>query len=226
MQKLSAVGRAALVTAHIPQAKVALQKMRGGLPPDTGLSARSVTAARASSRTCSDRISLDSFGMNHARMETLMSDDLLRIIPTDQKYIPDDDRQQRALGLLKTMCPDADEHEATVYDELTFIDQGVNCEAVLCPSCGVRLKTGDDDWWLELQEQVADSSIADVQVTMPCCGNNTPFTSLRFDWSAGFAHFELCVQNPRVDDNLLGVDQLKKLQDALNCDLTQIRAHI
>jgi hypothetical protein len=156
----------------------------------------------------------------------LMSDDFLRIIPTDQNYVPDSGQQQHALELLKALCPGADEYEATTYDELTFLDQGENCEAVLCPSCAARLHTLDDDgWWLERQEEAFRSSIADMRVTMPCCSNNIAFTSLQFDWPAGFAHFELSVRNPSLDDIYLPPKELKKLQDALNCRLTQIRAH-
>jgi hypothetical protein len=156
-----------------------------------------------------------------------MSDDLLRIIPTDQNYIPDRKSQQGALGLLKIMLPDADEHEATVYDELTFIDQGTNCEAVLCPSCGDRVRTGDDDsrWWWDFTQEICSRSVAEVRITMPCCAADTPFPSLRFDWPAGFGYFELCIQNPRHENGLLTSDELKKLQDVLRCELMQIRAH-
>jgi hypothetical protein len=160
-------------------------------------------------------------------LETLMSDDLLRIIPTEQNYIPDSELQQRALGLLKTMFPAADEYDATVYDELTFIDQGVNCEAVLCPSCGARIRTDDNGggWWSDLTEEIAHRSVADVRIAMPCCAADIPFSSLRFDWPAGFAHFELCIQNPTHDGGLLTSEELKKLQDVLSCELMQIRAH-
>jgi hypothetical protein len=67
--------------------------------------------------------------------------------------------------------------------------------------------------------------IAEVQVAMACCGRTVPFTSLAFDWPAGFAHFELCVWNPRIDDNLLTLVDLENLQSVLNCELKQVRTH-
>jgi hypothetical protein len=161
-------------------------------------------------------------------VEHWVSVDLLRLIPTDQNYIPDSSQRRDALALLKTWCPDADEIEATVYDKLTFIDQGENCEAVLCPSCNARMRTNEGDrWWWDLTEEiyVEKRSIAHLRVTMPCCAADIPFPSLRFDWPAGFAHFELCVQNPGLDDNLLAPVELRKLEDVLNCKLMQIRTH-
>lgn len=152
-----------------------------------------------------------------------MSDNLLRIIPANPNYIPDADRRQRALDLLRAMLPDADRCEADVYNELTFIDQGTNCEAVICPSCSARVAA--DGWWWDLTEHLMGRPIAEERVAMPCCGGTVPFTSVAFDWPAGFAHFELCAWNPRVDDNLLALEDLQTLQSVLNCELKQVRTH-
>jgi hypothetical protein len=67
-----------------------------------------------------------------------MSDHVLSIIPIDQNYIPNAAAQQIAVALLQEMLPDGEMCEAKAYDRLQFIDQGENCEAVLCPSCGKR----------------------------------------------------------------------------------------
>ena len=67
-----------------------------------------------------------------------MSDHVLSIIPIDQNYIPRAEAQQIAVALLQEMLPDGEMCQAEAYDQLRFIDQGENCEAVLCPSCGRR----------------------------------------------------------------------------------------
>ena len=56
----------------------------------------------------------------------------------DQDYIPSAEAQQIAVAQLKEMLPDGEMCRAEAYDQLRFIDQGENGEAVLCPSCGKR----------------------------------------------------------------------------------------
>ena len=69
-----------------------------------------------------------------------LSDDVLSLIPVDQDYVPSAEARAKAVVLLQELLPDGEMCETKVYDELRFIDQGANCEAVLCPSCGGRLK--------------------------------------------------------------------------------------
>jgi hypothetical protein len=163
-----------------------------------------------------------------------VSDDVLSLIPVDQEYVPSAEAREKAAALLQEMLPDAEMCEAKVYDELHFIDQGQNCEAVLCPSCGRRFAidyyfTENDPgltWWLEMSEAIPeDGSIKEVRTSMPCCGASVPFTSLEFDWPAGFAYFELSIWNPNVVDDLLTGEQLGTLEEVLCCKLRQIRAH-
>ena len=162
-----------------------------------------------------------------------MSDDVLSLIPIEQEYVPNAAARERAAALLQEMLPDGEICEAKVYDELHFIDQGENCEAVLCPSCRRRFEIGyftESDpgltWWLEMSEAIPkDGSIKHVRTSMPCCGETVPFTSLEFDWPAGFAHFTLSIWNPNVADGLLTIEQLGMLEEVLGCKLKQIRAH-
>jgi len=162
-----------------------------------------------------------------------VSDYVLSLIPIDQEYVPSSAAREKAAALLQEMLPDGEMCEAKVYDQLHFIDQGENCEAVLCPSCGRRFEidyfTENDPgltWWLEMSEAIPkDGSIKDLQTTMPCCGAGLPFTSLEFDWPAGFAHFALSIWNTNAADGLLTVEQLGMLDEVLGCKLKQIRAH-
>jgi hypothetical protein len=162
-----------------------------------------------------------------------VSDDVLSLIPVDREYVPSSAAREKAAVLLQAMLPDGEMCEAKVYDELHFIDQGENCEAVLCPACGRRFEldyfTENDPgltWWLAMSEAIAkDGSIKNVRATMPCCGASIPFTSLEFDWPAEFAHFALSIWNPNVADGRLTVAQLGMLEEVLGCKLKQIRAH-
>jgi hypothetical protein len=162
-----------------------------------------------------------------------VSDDVLSIIPLDQDYIPSAEAQQKAVALLKEMLPDGEMCQVEVYDQLQFIDQGENCYAVFCPSCGQQFPidpfTEHDPgmvWWYELIEaRSAGASIEQLQTKMPCCGARVPFTSLKFDWPAGFAHFRLSIWNTNVADGLLTDEQLARIEALLSCKLTQIRAH-
>jgi hypothetical protein len=89
-----------------------------------------------------------------------MSETVLKIIPIDQDYVPNPAQQANALARLRELVPFG-MHEARVYDDLTFIDQGEYCEAVLCPSCTGRVAvdpcSGSDlarDWYYGLIEAI------------------------------------------------------------------------
>jgi len=160
-----------------------------------------------------------------------VSDYVLRIIPMDQDYIPSAEAQQIAVAQLKEMLPDGEMCRAEAYDQLRFIDQGENGEAVLCPSCGKRFPidpfTEHDPgvmWWLEVTES-AMRGVEQLHTTTPCCRTQVPFTSLRFNWPAGIARFELSIWNTNAPDGLLTAEQLGRIEAILGCRLIQIRAH-
>ena len=162
-----------------------------------------------------------------------MSETVLKIIPTDQDYVPTPEQQEKALVLLRKLVPFG-MHEARVYDNLTFIDQGEYCEAILCPSCGVRVAVdpfnGSDlaqDWYHALDEAiVAGAPVRTLKTVMPCCRASVSLTSLRFVSPAGFACFELSVTDPCTEDErtVLRAEQVGELESVLGCKLMQIEA--
>ena len=166
-----------------------------------------------------------------------MSTSVLKIIPTDQDYVPSAEQQANAVAVFRGMVPYG-EIEATVYEDLEFIDAGQYCEAVLCPSCGNRVAInpfeGTDlaqDWYYNLVEAITarTTPIRQFQTTMPCCRASVALTSLQFDMPAGFARFELCAVDPDIESDVKGVttlsaEQLNKLETALGCQLKQIEA--
>lgn len=158
-----------------------------------------------------------------------MSDSYLRIFPTEPAFRPSEAATLAALAILKPAVPEADGIEAESYAHPTFIDQGENLEAIICPACGGRLKllSASNEvrtWWHNIADSLTGQNVAALQVTMPCCRAAVSFAALAFHWPAGVASFELSVQNP----NLCGPippEIMQQLEAALGCSLRQIMAH-
>jgi hypothetical protein len=153
-----------------------------------------------------------------------MSDTVLKFIPVDPTFIPAKARQVEALELLEELLPDGEDADATVYDAVSFIDNGVNTEAVLCSACGARTAVDDDSDLLSFLSGPSDADFMNTSIPMPCCGERVAVTSLQFDWAAGFAQFELSIWNPNttcpVDSHLRA-----GLAATLGCELREIWAH-
>src|SRR5215510_14751746 len=107
-----------------------------------------------------------------------MSTSVLKIIPTDQDYVPSAEQQANAVDVFREMAPYG-EIETRVYEDLEFIDAGEYCGYVLCPSCGNRIAInpfeGTDlaqDWYSDLDQAITARTvpIRHFQTTMPCCG--------------------------------------------------------
>jgi hypothetical protein len=142
-----------------------------------------------------------------------MSERVLKIIPTDQDYVPSAEQQAKAMAVLREMVPFG-EIEAKVYDDLEFIDQGQYCEAVLCSTCGKRVAvdpfSGTDlaqDWYHNLTEAIAarTTRVREFKTTMPCCSASVSLTSLKFDMPAGIARFELCATDPEFETDIKAI---------------------
>ena len=156
-----------------------------------------------------------------------MSDDYIKLIPTDPSYIPPKPLQEQAIHLLEQMLPEG-ECEAEVYERLTFIDQGANLSAIICPSSNNKLQFDGDEtiqeWWYSFEDEEQDQGVEGLMVTMPCCQKSVSFTDLTFDWPAGFARFELNAMNPNISHDM-PPEQVAELEAVLKCKLQQIRAH-
>ncbi len=160
-----------------------------------------------------------------------MSLDLLRLIPVDAAYVPNGAARQRAVAALEAMLPEGRNCEAIVHERIQFIDQGENIEAIICPLCATRLPlhdhasfTSNQTWWHHAVDRLEATSADQVTVVMPCCSRSTIFASLQFDWPAGFAKFELTIEDASIGENLSAVE-LKTFEDLLGCRLLQVRAH-
>lgn len=150
-----------------------------------------------------------------------MSDNFLRLIPTDPYWVPDAEVAEKARRLYATLVPDASEVTIDIRDEVAFVDQGSNFESVECPSCGAALET---DWWQGAMDRAFDAQFSDLSVSPPCCGKHTSLNDLRYVMPAGFARFTLEAMNPNRGTDL-DRHQLKELENLLGCKLRQIWAH-
>jgi hypothetical protein len=159
-----------------------------------------------------------------------MSSDYLKLVPADPNFVPDKGAQERAISALEALLPEGSECEAQDFGHVAFIDQGENLEAIICPACSKRLQLYDSpdaesnqDWWYGVMEKLEDGS-TDLSVMMPCCSRSVPLHTLRFDWPAAFARFELSILDPGIGENL-SREQLSQFEKILGCELIQVRAH-
>jgi len=150
-----------------------------------------------------------------------MSDNYLRLIPTDPEWVPDPLAREKSRQLLEKMLPEAQEITVDVGDHVGFVDQGANFESVGCPSCGAIL---DVEWWQGEMDKAMESNCADLSTSPPCCGRQTSLNDLRYVWPAGFARFTLEAMNPNRGEDL-DPTQLGQLEQLLGCKLRQIWAH-
>jgi hypothetical protein len=160
-----------------------------------------------------------------------MSDTVLKLIPTDPRFVPEQVRQRVALQALIEAFPRGEDAQAETYEDVTFIENGENTEAVICPHCSARLPLRGNDA-AEANEEIfafvfeppEELPIPALQIDMPCCGRSTAAMSLSFDWPAGFARFELSIRNPDVPGPLDGMLR-RRLEDLLGCPLLEVWAH-
>ncbi|MBA3874542.1 MAG: hypothetical protein H0X30_35885 [Anaerolineae bacterium] len=144
-----------------------------------------------------------------------MTDNFLILIPTDPQYIPSPDRAQAANDYLLSVLT-ADDIVWMSSDTVTFVDQGMNFERVICPICGTELAIPD---WQQMMDAAYAAHFSDLAITMPCCGANSSLNDLHYEWPAGFASFSLEAFNPVAD---LNDQQLQTVAEILGCPVRKI----
>jgi DNA-directed RNA polymerase subunit N (RpoN/RPB10) len=150
-----------------------------------------------------------------------MSDNYLKLIPTDPTLVPAPASQQSAVSLLKSLLPNAVEIENVVTDNVTFVDCGSTLETIRCPSCSAAIK---EDWWIKAMDRAADQEFSNLMVDTPCCRKATSLNDLKYDWPQGFARFQVKALNPGIRE--FSPTHQAKLEEILGCPLRQIWSHI
>jgi hypothetical protein len=142
---------------------------------------------------------------------------IARIIPCDPLYVPGPDAIEAAVKHVRGVM--RWEAEVNRYEQIQFIDQGENFEGIRCPFCGETLAI---PWWQEAMDRGWDSAaggFTDLTCTVPCCGRTTSLNSLQYEMPAGFARFELSLENAYLESA-----DLAPLEEILGCTLRVVYA--
>jgi hypothetical protein len=151
-----------------------------------------------------------------------MSDDFLRLIPTDPAWRPDDVALRRAVRALRALVPDADAVHGEVHDGVVFVDPGGNFERVDCPACGAELTR---NWWTRRLDRAArpgSGTFGDLAVTTPCCETRTTLNDLDYVWPAGFARAVVEARNP--GRGWLTPEERGQVEQAIGHPLREVRS--
>ncbi len=119
-----------------------------------------------------------------------MSDTILRYVPSDPSWQPSPENATKAVSLLETIIPGADEVKASFEDEIRFYDPGENWSGVECSACGADA----GEWWGEAMETASADGFKDLNTVAPCCGATVSLNDLRYIWPAAFG--PLCSRGP------------------------------
>lgn len=154
-----------------------------------------------------------------------MSDHLLKVIPTDRRYLPAPETHQPALKLLQDLAPG--EGEVRASEKLMYIDAGEALERIVCPRCRSALDRYEEpinEWYSQIDEELTEKDVESLNVITPCCSASVPFEELGFE-DGGIAHFELVIWNPDLPDYQLPASSMAELEKVLGCSLKQVWAH-
>jgi hypothetical protein len=149
-----------------------------------------------------------------------MSVNLLRLVPTDPAWVPDDWHQARGAKALRRLCPIAEKISAARTDDIRFVDAGSNFQKIRCPACLTELTYS---WWQTGMDEAYKSAFKDLHVEVACCGHRTTLNDLAYDWPQGFGRWVLTAESPgRLE---LSNDELSIVEEAVGHTLRQIWAH-
>ena len=123
-----------------------------------------------------------------------MSDNWIQFVPVDPEAQPTREAADKAIELLSSFAPEADEVSAKFAETIEFFHPGGNWSGVECPSCGVDAAS----WWNDAMDRASQDSFRDLSVTTPCCETQTSLNDLRYVWPATFGRFVLEAMNPNI----------------------------
>jgi hypothetical protein len=173
-----------------------------------------------------------------------MSDNVLRIIPRNPEYLPDEKNFQRVLMRIAEFAYDSFSERDCIlkrktdisregiqvfsnsYENLKieispypqFLDNGSNLETISCPYCESAL---DSAWWADQVSVAWQSQFQNLLCMTPCCAQEVSLNDLKYEWLVGFARFVIEVQEGRF----LNEAELDEIESLLGCKLSQIMAH-
>lgn len=148
-----------------------------------------------------------------------MSENHLRLIPTDPYFVPEPAAIEQAHRLFAACLPASYETTACVFDTVQFVDPGGNMGKILCPYCQSELAR---EWWQQSMDTSFAGDFLKLGVTTPCCDYRTTLNDLHYTWPVGFTRFRLEARDSERD---LTDEQLRELERILGTPLRKIWAH-
>ncbi|MCP3782439.1 hypothetical protein NLX85_03540 [Micromonospora sp. A3M-1-15] len=154
-----------------------------------------------------------------------MSDDYIRLVPTDPNWQPDPEAAAAVVAYVASLFSgpgDAvDEVKQTFYDRVTLIDAGMYTERITCPRCVGVISL---DW---LGDLVRENGMGfdHLDVAVPCCGAVVGLHTLHYEEPIGFARFEVSALNATRAGYELDPNELARVADLLGHPVAQILAH-
>lgn len=154
-----------------------------------------------------------------------MSDDYIRLIPTDQNWQPTPEAAAAAVAYVVRLFSgpgDAvEEVNHEFYDRVTLIDAGEATTQITCSRCDGEINV---EWFFGLGEENGEN-FDHLNVTVPCCRALVSLDTLRYDWPVGFARFEVCAMNPTRAKYELDAEELANVSALLGHPVAQVLAH-
>lgn len=149
----------------------------------------------------------------------MMSDTVVKIIPTDPYRRIDGQEIQRVMAYLQSKIK-ADKLEVVSNETPLFIDCGDSLETIQCPYCGETL---DFDWWHGRMDAAYGTAFRNLSVKLPCCGRESSLNDLAYDFPCGFSCDAFHILNPWAE---LREEDLKQIQELLGISVRAVYAHI
>lgn len=148
-----------------------------------------------------------------------MSSNYLRLIPSDPNFMPEEQAHIQARAMFETFVSKTYEISSRVYENVIFIDAGVNYEHISCPFCGAAL---NHNWWIdEMDRSFNKTNFTDLTTSTPCCDIRCTLNDLKYEWPMGFARFIIEAIDPDTD---IEETQIHELEHILQCTLRKIWA--
>jgi len=147
-----------------------------------------------------------------------MSSTILKLIPTDPDFVPNEQNQIKAKAFLKNVFKHSD-IEFNTTENVEFVDPGANFETVNCNLCG---HTIDIQAWQNAMDKAYNTKFKVLTFITPCCQKTTSLNDLKYHWAAGFAKFEISILDPSSE---IKTDDLTELNKILTTKINVIWAH-
>lgn len=152
-----------------------------------------------------------------------MSVSTTTVIPTEPRWRPTPDQEQRAVALIGEFL--ADYRELTVeWPEGVELYHGFELfECVCCHLCSARLDV--QPWWTEQLDTAfqGGAGFASLDVTTPCCARRVSLNDLDYRGPLGFASWAVTVSDSPRD---LSETEIQQIETALGHRIRIVYAHI